>query len=171
MFVGHYGASFAAKSLNKSIPLSILFSAVQLIDVLWAIFVILGIEKVRIVPGITATNPLDLYYMPYTHSLVAAILWAVAAAIVYRILSRRNNWTMASIVGAARTFQNDKRRYRFGHIQLNPDEPKARDVLELSPLASRLSSICNLVPRHHPSTSSSRSLMRLAQESQMSKEK
>ena len=70
MFVGHYGPSFAAKALKKSIPLSVLFIAVQLLDVFWSIFVLLGIEKVRIVSGITATNPLDLYYMPYTHSLV-----------------------------------------------------------------------------------------------------
>jgi len=36
----------------------------------------LGIEKVRMVPGITATNSLDLYYMPYTHSLVGALIWS-----------------------------------------------------------------------------------------------
>jgi hypothetical protein len=82
MFVGHYGPSLAAKALNGSVPLWALFLAVQLVDVFWAIFVLLGIEKVRIAPGITATNPLDLYYMPYTHSLVAAILWSVATALV-----------------------------------------------------------------------------------------
>jgi hypothetical protein len=31
----------------------------------WALLVLLGIEKVRIVPGMTASNPLDLYDMPY----------------------------------------------------------------------------------------------------------
>ncbi len=82
MFVGHYGPTFAAKALQKRIPLWVLFLAVQLLDVFWSIFVILGIEKVRIVPGITATNPLDLYYMPYTHSLDGALLWAVAAGVV-----------------------------------------------------------------------------------------
>jgi hypothetical protein len=35
--------------------------AVQLLDFLWAPFVLLGIEKMRFVPGITATNALDLY--------------------------------------------------------------------------------------------------------------
>src|SRR5689334_23985237 len=68
MFVGHYGPSFAAKAVRKPIPLWVLFIAVQLLDVFWSIFVLLGIEKVHIVPGITATNPLDLYYMPYTRS-------------------------------------------------------------------------------------------------------
>ena len=60
MFVGHYGPSFAGKAIEKSIPLWVLFLAVQLLDVFWSILVLLGIEKVRIVPGITKTNPLDL---------------------------------------------------------------------------------------------------------------
>ncbi|HET6362588.1 MAG TPA: hypothetical protein VFH11_11090 [Gemmatimonadota bacterium] len=85
MFVGHYGVSFAAKKADDSIPLWILFLAVQLLDVVWAPLVLLGVEKVRIVPGFTATNPLDLYYIPYTHSLVAAIAWSAAAAIAYRL--------------------------------------------------------------------------------------
>ena len=85
MFVGHYGVSFAAKKADDSIPLWVLFLAVQLLDVVWAPLVLLGIEKVRIVPGFTETNPLDLYYMPYTHSLVAAVAWSAAAAIAYRL--------------------------------------------------------------------------------------
>jgi hypothetical protein len=47
MFVGHYSASFAGKASDKPIPLWLLFVAVQFIDVLWSIFVLLGIEKVR----------------------------------------------------------------------------------------------------------------------------
>jgi hypothetical protein len=88
MFVGHYGVSFATKKVDASIPLWVLFLAVQWLDVIWAPLVLLGIEKVRIVPGFTATNPLDLYYMPYTHSLVAALVWSAAAGGAYRLLSR-----------------------------------------------------------------------------------
>lgn len=90
MFVGHYGVSFLAKRVDDAIPLWVLFLAVQLLDVVWAPLVMLGVEKVRIVPGVTATNPLDLYYYPYTHSLVAAIAWSAAAAIAYRL------WTGAT---------------------------------------------------------------------------
>ncbi len=100
MFVGHYGVSFAAKKAEPGVPLWVLFIAVQLLDVLWAPFVLLGIEKVRIVPGITASNPLDLYYMPYTHSLVAAIGWSVVAFLVYRAV-RPATTRAAVIVGVA----------------------------------------------------------------------
>jgi len=84
MFVGHYGVSFAAKRGDKTIPLWALFLAVQLLDVFWSAFVLAGLEKVRIAPGITASNPLDLYYMPYTHSLIAALLWSLGAYAAYR---------------------------------------------------------------------------------------
>jgi len=86
LFVGHYSASFAGKALEPRIPLWVLFLAVQFLDVLWGVFVLLGIEKVRIVPGITASSPLDLYYMPYTHSLVGALGWSVAAFVVCQLI-------------------------------------------------------------------------------------
>jgi hypothetical protein len=101
VFVGHYGPSFAGKAWKSSIPLWVLFLAVQLLDVFWSIFVLLGIEKVRIVPGITATNPLDLYYMPYTHGLIPALLWSALAAILYRMFRDADGWSSAFVVGSA----------------------------------------------------------------------
>ena len=104
MFVGHYGVSFAAKKGDASVPLWVLFVAVQLLDFAWAPLVLLGVEKVRIVPGFTRTNALDLYYMPYTHSLVAAILWSAAAFALYRLAARGGN--TAGLVVAAAVFSH-----------------------------------------------------------------
>ncbi len=101
MFVGHYGPSFAIRAVRPEIPLWILFVAAQLVDIAWTLLVLAGVEKVRIVPGFTAANPLDLYYMPYTHSLVAAVLWALAAAIICRWVFRWRGWVVAAWVGVA----------------------------------------------------------------------
>jgi len=101
MFVGHYGPAFAIKAIQPAIPIWLLFAAVQIVDIAWAALVLLGIEKVRIVPGITASNPLDLYYMPYTHSLVAAVLWAVGAVLVCRLLPAVRTWPAAVWIGLA----------------------------------------------------------------------
>ena len=101
MFVGHYGVSFAAKKVAPSVPLWVLFLAVQLLDILWAPCVLLGIEKVRIVPGITASNPLDLYYMPYTHSLVAALVWSCVGGFTYQFLARPARQQPSAVVGFA----------------------------------------------------------------------
>ena len=106
MFVGHYGVSFAVKRGDKTIPLWVLFVAVQLLDVFWGAFVLLGIERVRIVPGITASNPLDLYYMPYTHSLVAAVLWSLGAYVAYRLIRRFGASHRAGLLVAVAVFSH-----------------------------------------------------------------
>ena len=101
MFVGHYGPSYVIKAAQPAIPLWLLFIAVQLVDVAWSMLIMLGIEKARIVPGITASNPFDLYYMPYTHSFVAAILWSVAAGGLCNVLFGLRKWSAAVWIGAA----------------------------------------------------------------------
>jgi hypothetical protein len=91
VFAGHYGVSLVCKGAEQRLPLWLLFLAVQFVDILWCILILLGIEKVRIVPGITATNPFDLYYMPYTHSLVAAVVWSAVVFLGYRMfVSKRS---------------------------------------------------------------------------------
>lgn len=101
MFVGHYGVSFAASRVDRKLPLWLTFLSVQWVDVMWGIFVLTGVEKVRIVPGITATNPLDLYYMPFTHSLTASLGWSVLAALAFAWLARpAGQWKSAALLGA-----------------------------------------------------------------------
>jgi hypothetical protein len=101
MFVGHYGVAFIAKAKAKEIPLWQLFIAVQLVDVVWAPLVLLGIERARIVPGITKSLPLDLYYMPYSHSLVAAFVWSAAAFAAYRTFRPSGTRAAALVLGLA----------------------------------------------------------------------
>lgn len=79
MLAGHYSAAFLAKAVAPRLPLWSLALAVQFVDVLWALCVLLGIEHLRIDPSL-ASNPLDLQHMPYTHSLVGALGWAALAA-------------------------------------------------------------------------------------------
>lgn len=83
MFIGHYGPAFGAKAAVQRVPLWVYFIAVQWLDVIWSTLVLLGIEKVRIVPGFTQGSTLDLYFMPYTHGLIGALaLSAVFGGIV-----------------------------------------------------------------------------------------
>jgi hypothetical protein len=86
MFIGHYGVSLAAKRVDARLPLGWLFLAVQLPDILWAVLFLLGVEKARIIPAQTAVRAVDLYYIPYSHSLVASLLWAGAIYALFRLL-------------------------------------------------------------------------------------
>lgn len=89
MFIGHFAPAFVAASATDEAPaLGTLFIAAQFVD--WAFFglVLLGIEKMRIVPGITVMSPLDFYHMPFTHSLLGSCAFALMFAAVIFITSR-----------------------------------------------------------------------------------
>lgn len=89
MFIGHWAPAFAAAAISpKSPKLGTLFVAGQLVDWGFAILALFGAEKLRIVPGITVMNPMDLYHMPYTHSLLGAAIWAAAFAVIVMIWQR-----------------------------------------------------------------------------------
>ncbi len=88
MFVGHYAVAFAAKKFHPSVGLVFLFIAVQLVDMIWPIFLLLEIEHVRIDPGNTAFTPLDFYDYPYTHSLVFTLVWSVLLGVAYWLWKR-----------------------------------------------------------------------------------
>ena len=90
MFVGHLALGFAAKRATPRVSLAVLLTASQLADVLWPLFLALGLEQVRIDPGNTAFTPLDFVSYPYSHSLVALIVWGLAFAAIYRAATGRN---------------------------------------------------------------------------------
>ncbi len=102
MFVGHYSVAFAVKSDENRIPLWVLFVAVQFLDYIWATLVLLGIEKLRVIKGFTAGSMLDSYYHPYSHSLVAALIWSGVAAAIYKSAWRaKASRAAALLVGVA----------------------------------------------------------------------
>lgn len=83
MFIGHYGMAYALKRAEPKLSLGTLFLAVQLVDLAWGATILLGWERVVIAPGWTAASPLQFVSYPITHSLLAAGLWAAAAAIAW----------------------------------------------------------------------------------------
>ena len=88
MFVGHEAVGLAGRAKTPGISLGTWLLAVQFLDLLWPIFLLLGWEHVRIAPGITRANPLDFYDYPITHSLVGALAWSAVFGAGYLILSK-----------------------------------------------------------------------------------
>lgn len=89
MFIGHFGAGFAGKKFEKSTSLGTYFMAAQWIDLIWPIFILLGIEHVEIKEGISSVTPFDFTYYPFTHSLFAVIVWAVLFGGVYFLIKKK----------------------------------------------------------------------------------
>ena len=98
MFIGHWAPALAIAARPKAPALGLLFIAAQLVD--WAFFglLIAGVEHMRVTPGISAMNPMDLYHMPYTHSLLGSLLFGGAAAAVIWALTKDR--TAALLTGA-----------------------------------------------------------------------
>jgi hypothetical protein len=100
MFVGHLSLALAAKRLDSEISLGWFVAAVILLDLVWPIFVLTGVERVSIIPGATAFTPLLFVYYPWSHSLTMSIVWGVLLAIVARSAgySDRTSWVLAALV-------------------------------------------------------------------------
>ena len=65
---------------------------------------LLGIETLSIEPGITAMTPLDFTSYPYSHSLIALLLWGLVFGGLYMLLSHAG--ARAAIVIAALVFSH-----------------------------------------------------------------
>ena len=91
MFIGHFGTGLAAKKLDPKISLGTLFFAAQFIDLLWPIFLLLGLEKVKIEQGNTSFTPLNFISYPYSHSLFGVLIWSLLFGSIYYIYRKNIN--------------------------------------------------------------------------------
>lgn len=100
MFLGHFGAGFAAKAIAPRVSLGWLFAAAQFIDLLWPTLLLAGVERVRIEPGATAVTPLVFEHYPVSHSLAAVAAWAVLAGTVFLAVKkdRRGALVLSALV-------------------------------------------------------------------------
>jgi hypothetical protein len=98
MFIGHFAVAFAVRPAAPRTSLATLIAAAQLVDLVWPLFVLLGIETVRIQPENSPFLRLEFVSYPWTHSLVACLAWAVAFAAAYRARTRTTRGAL--LVGA-----------------------------------------------------------------------
>jgi membrane-bound metal-dependent hydrolase YbcI (DUF457 family) len=99
MFLGHFGVGFGAKAAAPKVSLGSLFLAAQFIDLIWPTLLMLGIERVNIRTDGNQYPPLDFVYYPYSHSLLAVMIWALLFASVYYFIRRSR--TGALVLGLA----------------------------------------------------------------------
>jgi membrane-bound metal-dependent hydrolase YbcI (DUF457 family) len=102
MFIGHFALGLAAKKVAPRTSLGTLFAAAQLVDLVWPVLVLLGVESLRIHPGDTAFTPLDFVHYPWTHSLLMAVVWGTGFGLLYRarIGYLRGALAVAALVGS-----------------------------------------------------------------------
>jgi hypothetical protein len=96
MFIGHFGVALAAKRFAPRASLGTLIFSAQFLDLLWPILLLLGVEHVRIAPGITRASPFDFYDYPISHSLLIAAVWSLLWSGLYFVVARyrRGAWAV-----------------------------------------------------------------------------
>lgn len=102
MLIGHFGAGLAVKKVAPAASLGTLIFASQFIDLIWPIFVLLGLERVEIDPGNTVVTPLNFVHYPISHSLLAVLVWALLFGGCYYLIKRHGKnafWLGALVVG------------------------------------------------------------------------
>jgi len=83
MFIGHFAVGLASKRAAPKASLGWLMAAPMLLDLLWPLFLIAGIEHVRIMPGDTPFTPLEFDWYPWSHSLLMTAVWSVLAGALF----------------------------------------------------------------------------------------
>jgi hypothetical protein len=103
MFIGHYSAAFAAraftpKNSENTVGLGLFFVAAQAVDIGFFSLVGMGVEHARHNPSLTGIMPIDLYHMPFTHSLPATVIWAVIGGYLGSLLFKAGQKRIAGVL-------------------------------------------------------------------------
>ena len=123
MFAGHYAVAYAAPKTAVALPLWVWFAAVQWLDIVFMSLAILRVEKLRLVEGFTASNDLDLYYMPFSHGLVGAVVLSLLFAALVALVFPAGRSPVAMAVVALASFSH----WVLDLIMHTPDLPLIGD--------------------------------------------
>ncbi len=70
MFIGHFAVAFLLAYLFPGVPIWVALVGVSFPDLLWSLFVPLGIEDLKVDPNTPLQKSLQFKKLPYSHSLV-----------------------------------------------------------------------------------------------------
>ena len=95
MFLGHFAVGLALKKAEPKLSLGALIAGAMAMDVIFAVLLLLGIEHVRISPGVTAVSPFEFFDYPLSHSLTGSLLISVIVFLfAYYIIMKNSSHKM-----------------------------------------------------------------------------
>jgi membrane-bound metal-dependent hydrolase YbcI (DUF457 family) len=95
MYAGHFAAGLAIKARKPEAPTAGLLAGAVLLDLLFAVFVLAGFERVHLTPGMSPGFALD--NVEWSHSLLMAVVWSILFAAAFR----RHDWEVRLALGIA----------------------------------------------------------------------
>ena len=118
MFLGHFAVGFGSQRFAPRVPLPILLIAALFSDILGPTLSLLGWEHARIAPGRTQFVPLDLYDIPWSHSLLTTVIWATVLALIYWL-------AQTDVIGSIVIWLDAASHWMLDWITHRPDLPLA----------------------------------------------
>lgn len=98
MFIGHFAVGFASKRWAPRTNLAVLLAAPLLLDAIWPVLILTGLEHARLVPDANPFLRLSLDDYPWSHSLLMSLVWsALFGGAVWRLSrDRAAGWVVAA---------------------------------------------------------------------------
>ena len=99
--INHAATALLINRKWPGVPIVPVLLSVQLVEIFWVVFNLLGIEITTTEPQLRALNDIHLEYMPFSHSIAATILLAFAVWVVFAKLLGRPVWGIALAVAVS----------------------------------------------------------------------
>lgn len=99
--INHAATALLINKKWPGVPIIPILLSVQLVEFLWVLFNLLGIESTTIEPQVRALNDIHLSYMPYSHSIAATAILAFTVWVVVSKLFNKPIWAIALAVAVS----------------------------------------------------------------------
>jgi hypothetical protein len=80
--INHAATGLIIKKAYPDVPMTVILVSVQLIEILWVVLNLSGLEKTTTEDRVRSVSDIHLKHMPFSHSVVSTILLAVGAWVV-----------------------------------------------------------------------------------------
>lgn len=99
--INHAATALLINRKWPGVPIIPVLLSVQLVEILWVVFNLLGLEITTTEPQVRALNDIHLDHMPYSHSIAATVVLAFAVWVVVAKLLRRPTWALALAIAVS----------------------------------------------------------------------
>jgi hypothetical protein len=99
--INHAATALLINRKWPGVPIDAVLLSVQLVEILWVVFNLLGIEVTTTAPQVRALNDIHLDHMPYSHSIAATAVLAIAVWVVFSKFLHKPGWGLALAVAVS----------------------------------------------------------------------
>lgn len=97
--INHAATALVINRKWPKVPIIPVLISVQLVEILWVIFNLLGVERTTMNAQVLSMSDVHLSFMPYSHSIVGTVVLAVIAWLLVGKLLKHPAWAIAIAVG------------------------------------------------------------------------